>query len=125
MRSLGLAPIHDRMPCMLPLERFANWQAADTPDKGANVLQPVPEDFVLEHPVSDRANNVRNEGPQLILPAPASPVQTDFFQLTQVKLQPMVCLSCSCAVFQGQCSLPVGNPVPRSTSCSNLAEPLS
>lgn len=74
-----LAQIHDRMPCMLPLEGITDWLAADTPEKGLAALPPAPNDFILEHYVSEQVNSVRNEGPQLILPAPLPPKQADFF----------------------------------------------
>lgn len=63
-----LAEIHDRMPLILPRQRWERWLDPDSTDV-KDLLAPPPLDFVdtLElRPVSDRVNNVRNNGPELV-----------------------------------------------------------
>ena len=63
----ALAEIHDRMPFVLPRERWAEWLDPSREDVEA-ILQPTPPDLV-EHlelrPVSTLVNNVANNGPDL------------------------------------------------------------
>ncbi|WP_341717472.1 SOS response-associated peptidase [Micromonospora sp. FIMYZ51] len=65
--ALGeLAEVHDRMPLLLPPQRWADWLgAADDP---AGLLAPAPLDWLagLEiRPVGPAVGDVRNDGPQL------------------------------------------------------------
>jgi putative SOS response-associated peptidase YedK len=64
----GLADIHSRMPLLLPERHWARWLDPDTADV-SSLLAPPPLEIVdtLElRPVSDKVNNVRNNGPELI-----------------------------------------------------------
>lgn len=63
-----LTDIHDRMPLVLPRESWQRWLDPDTEDV-SEMLEPPPLSLVdtLElRPVSDRVNNVRNNGPELL-----------------------------------------------------------
>ncbi|TVT31218.1 SOS response-associated peptidase [Amycolatopsis rhizosphaerae] len=62
-----LTEIHERMPLAIPRRRWADWLDPDRTEAG-ELLAPA-EDLVdsLElRPVSDRVNNVRNNGPELV-----------------------------------------------------------
>ncbi|HEU4424473.1 MAG TPA: SOS response-associated peptidase [Pilimelia sp.] len=69
-----LALVHDRMPLVLPPERWTDWLAGPA---GAPLLAPTPEDFVagLEiRPVGPAVGDVRNDGPDLVARVPAPPL---------------------------------------------------
>ena len=63
-----MAPIHDRMPVVLPLEAWDRWldpaprQVAEVED----LLVPAPDGFLVRRPVSTKVNNVKNEGAELL-----------------------------------------------------------
>jgi putative SOS response-associated peptidase YedK len=65
----GVAPIHHRMPVVIPASQYARWlspseiPAAET----AALLQPLPPEDTVCYPVSTFVNSVRNNGPQCIL----------------------------------------------------------
>jgi putative SOS response-associated peptidase YedK len=66
----GLSFIHDRMPLVLPSDRWDAWldphrRAAE--DVRALVVPPAPGRFIAT-PVSTRVNSVRNDGPELVEP---------------------------------------------------------
>ncbi len=65
-----LRPIHDRMPAILPADAWDRWLAAAPADPGEllALLRPAPDDLLERFPVSKRVNNVRNEGPDLVVP---------------------------------------------------------
>lgn len=66
-----LKPIHDRMPVVLPPERWEEWldpSNADT-EALARLLAPAPDDLLTLYPISTKVNSVRNDGPDLIEPA--------------------------------------------------------
>jgi len=67
-----LATIHDRMPVILPEDRWATWLDRDNHDLDALVglLVPAPDDLLEARPVSTLVNSVRNDGPELLEPAP-------------------------------------------------------
>jgi putative SOS response-associated peptidase YedK len=68
----GLDVIHDRMPLVLPRDRWDDWldpQLRD-PDAVRALLQPPVPGRFLATPVTNRVNSVSNNGPQLIEPAP-------------------------------------------------------
>ena len=62
-----MARIHDRMPVVLPVERWGEWL-----DPGADVgglramLVPARDGVLTMHEVGTDVNNVRNDGPELI-----------------------------------------------------------
>lgn len=67
----GLDRIHDRMPLVLPRERWEGWldPAVSDPDDVRALLAPGPPGGFVAVPVSPRVNNVANNGPELVEPA--------------------------------------------------------
>lgn len=68
----GLDVIHDRMPLVLPRDRWAAWldpSVRDPDTVRALIEPPVPGRF-LATAVTSRVNSVSNNGPQLVEPAP-------------------------------------------------------
>lgn len=70
-----MAPIHDRMPVILPQSAWAQWLDPDNQDLEAlsGLLVPAPDSLLDVHPVSTDVNNVRNKGSELILPVDIGP----------------------------------------------------
>jgi putative SOS response-associated peptidase YedK len=65
----GLARVHDRMPLILPRERWAGWLAGG--GDPVELLQPMTESELAAidvRPVGPAVGNVRNNGPQLLDP---------------------------------------------------------
>jgi putative SOS response-associated peptidase YedK len=63
--------LHHRMPVMLPESLWADWLTADE-DDAPHLLEAVTAlgtPRLTATPISDRVNNVRNEGPELLEPA--------------------------------------------------------
>lgn len=71
-----MAPIHDRMPAILPPSAWDQWldPANDDQDALQGLLVPAPPALLVVRPVSTEVNNVRNKGAHLIdeveVPAP-------------------------------------------------------
>ena len=63
-----MAPVHDRMPVLLPPTAWPQWLDPDEHDLEAlsALLVPAPDDLLVMHPVSTAVNSVRNKGPELI-----------------------------------------------------------
>ena len=63
-----LAPIHDRMPVVLPESAWGEWLDPDNHDttKLARLLVPAPSDEFLCYPVSTLVNKPDNQGPELL-----------------------------------------------------------
>jgi putative SOS response-associated peptidase YedK len=68
--NAAMSEIHDRMPVILPQERWATWLDRDNDDLDslAALLVPAPDDLLTLTPVSTLVNNVRNDGPELLEP---------------------------------------------------------
>ncbi len=70
-----VAPLHERMPVLLPKDAWDAW--VDPGGSSAELLRelmvPAGDDVLERHPVSQRVNDVRNEGPGLIEPEALSP----------------------------------------------------
>jgi putative SOS response-associated peptidase YedK len=68
--------IHDRMPLMVPRERWSAWldPAGGTVEDLKALLVPAAPGRLEAFPVSTQVNNVRNNGPELVEPLPAEPV---------------------------------------------------
>jgi putative SOS response-associated peptidase YedK len=66
-----IAPLHDRMPMILPRDQWSNWldPAEDRVDDLLELLQPAPESWLQWWPVSIAVNTVRNRDASLIQPA--------------------------------------------------------
>jgi len=65
-----MAPIHDRMPVVLPPESWDTWLDRENDDVAAlaELLKPAPDDLLELYPVGTEVNNVRNNGEQLVAP---------------------------------------------------------
>lgn len=76
-----LAPIHHRMPVILPTASFGPWLDPTVYDPAALLpLLAQPPDHALTHyPVTDYVNRVRHDDPRCIQPAPSPPIQTELF----------------------------------------------
>ena len=69
-----MSAVHDRMPVVLPPERWAEWLDPGNQDVDAlkDLLVPAPNDLLTMHPVSTSVNNVRNNSIELIDPVAVS-----------------------------------------------------
>lgn len=67
-----IAPLHDRMPVVLPPRQWERWLDPANEDLAViqGLLVPAPADEFEAYPVSTRVNGVANEGPELIAPLP-------------------------------------------------------
>ena len=65
-----LAPIHDRMPVVLPPGAWDTWldESNQDVDALAALLVPAPADLLELYPVGNDVSNVANDGEQLIIP---------------------------------------------------------
>jgi putative SOS response-associated peptidase YedK len=62
-----VAPIHDRMPVILPPAAYARW-LDPLADDARLLLVPYPEDEMDAHPVSTLVNSPRNDSPECVRP---------------------------------------------------------
>ena len=65
-----MAPVHDRMPVLLPAKAWRDWldPANQDLDELKGLLIPAPDNLLTMHRVSTDVNNVRNRGAELIDP---------------------------------------------------------
>lgn len=65
-----MRPIHERMPVILPREAWETWLDPTFQDVPAlqSLLRSAPDDLLRAYPVSRDVNDVRHDGPQLLLP---------------------------------------------------------
>jgi putative SOS response-associated peptidase YedK len=57
------------MPVILPKESWGLWVDPSAQTREVqSLLVPYPADLMVAHPVSSAVGNVRNNGPELILP---------------------------------------------------------
>ena len=63
-----MAPIHDRMPVILPASAWTTWLDPVNQDLAqvGGLLVPAPNELLTMHPVSTEVNKVANRGPHLI-----------------------------------------------------------
>lgn len=68
-----LAPIHDRMPVVVPPEAFDLWLNCTKVDAitASALIAPAPENFFEAYPVSTHVNRVANDDPKLVEPVVA------------------------------------------------------
>lgn len=66
----ALGHIHDRMPVLVPRSAWSQWLDPDTEGSDALVqlLVPASPDSLVTDPVSLAVNDVRNNGPELVVP---------------------------------------------------------
>jgi putative SOS response-associated peptidase YedK len=79
----GLARLHDRMPLIVGRHRYDEWLDPELtdPDSVHGLLVPPRRGTLRAYPVSAAVGDVRNNGPQLIVPVPA-----DEFEATDATL---------------------------------------
>ena len=67
-----LGRIHDRMPLMVPRDRWADWLDPRLSDRDdlLPLLEPAAPGRLEAYPVDTLVNNVRNNGPELVAPLP-------------------------------------------------------
>ncbi|MGH9043136.1 MAG: SOS response-associated peptidase [Acidimicrobiia bacterium] len=65
-----VAPLHDRMPVILPPEHWEVWLDRDEHDLAllSSLLVPAPDELLQPRPVGTEVNSVRNNGPGLTAP---------------------------------------------------------
>ncbi|MCC6948182.1 MAG: SOS response-associated peptidase [Bradyrhizobiaceae bacterium] len=65
-----LAPIHKRMPVIVPPEHFEAWLDCDhvKAEEAAALVGPAPDDLLEACEISTRVNAVKNDGPENIEP---------------------------------------------------------
>jgi putative SOS response-associated peptidase YedK len=65
-----MAPIHNRMPVILPPDAYPQWldPAEQNPNKLQPLLHPYPPEEMTAFPVSRTVNNPRNDIPECIVP---------------------------------------------------------
>jgi len=68
-----VAPIHDRMPVVLPESAWKEWLDPENHDVESlsRLLVPAPSEWFEVYTVSRAVNNTRNNGPDLVLPMEA------------------------------------------------------
>lgn len=70
----AVAPLHDRMPAILPEAVHAVWLDPATPlEELASLLSPLPASDTVLRAVGPAVNDARYDGPECLEPAPASP----------------------------------------------------
>jgi putative SOS response-associated peptidase YedK len=63
-----VAPVHDRMPVILPLDTEMVWLDPTISEEHVlSLLDPYPADLMLALPASTRVNSVRNDDPGLLV----------------------------------------------------------
>ncbi|HEX9992349.1 MAG TPA: SOS response-associated peptidase [Acidimicrobiales bacterium] len=73
--SDDVAPLHDRMPVLLPRRAWDDWLDPDVRggpalDALVALLRPAPAGLLAVRPVGPAVNDVRNQGPHLLDPPP-------------------------------------------------------
>ena len=68
----AIAPLHDRMPALLPPSGWPAWlDPTHDADEVRELLQPAPPEELVIRPVTPRVNDAANDGPDLLADAPA------------------------------------------------------
>lgn len=65
-----LTRVHDRVPLIVPRQLWADWLTA-TPEEAPHLedaVRALGSPALVAEPITDRVNNVRNEGPELLEP---------------------------------------------------------
>jgi putative SOS response-associated peptidase YedK len=82
-----LAPVHDRMPLIVPREHFARWL---DPRKGdvRDLVVPYPAERMTHYPVSTRVNSVRHDDPKIIECVEPMTPHADVAQQREIEREP-------------------------------------
>jgi putative SOS response-associated peptidase YedK len=70
-------PLHDRMPVIIPEQDYDRWLKADPERPPIDLLRPYDADKMTAWKVDKAVGNVKNDGPELIEPASATPEQAE------------------------------------------------
>jgi putative SOS response-associated peptidase YedK len=70
-----IAPLHDRMPVILPPQGYAPWLDHETtdPESLKHLYRPCPAELMELWPVTPLVNSTRTDSPELIVPLAKSP----------------------------------------------------
>jgi putative SOS response-associated peptidase YedK len=70
-----LRPLHDRMPVVIPPDRWADWLGESSPTETAvtTLLRPYPDKAMAFWAVDRRVGNIRNDSPDLFAPTGVAP----------------------------------------------------
>ncbi len=64
-----MAPVHDRMPVMVPPSAWDNWLDPDADTEHMkSLLVPAPDSLLTMHAITTMVNSVRNKGSELVAP---------------------------------------------------------
>lgn len=68
-----MAPIHNRMPVILPREAWPAWlgETLTSANEEQALLNPHPAERMRAYPISTKVNSVKNDEPSLIEPTTA------------------------------------------------------
>jgi putative SOS response-associated peptidase YedK len=66
--SGDIGGIHDRMPAVLEPDMVEPWLRESDPGLLEALVRPASEGTLVRHPVSRRVGDVRNDGPELVVP---------------------------------------------------------
>ena len=64
-----MAPVHDRMPVFVPQDRWEEWLDPTNDDLAtlSTIFEPTDDGSLVMDAVSTDVNNIRNNGPDLLL----------------------------------------------------------
>lgn len=74
-----MAPVHDRMPCVLDVEQITGWLQSGSDQLARECLRSAPNDALRKVRVSQRVNSVRNDDVGVIREDNALPAQGRLF----------------------------------------------
>lgn len=74
-----MTPVHDRMPCVLDVQKITGWLQSDSDALARGCLQSAEEDALVKVRVSHRVNSVKNDDAGIILADAGSPEQGRLF----------------------------------------------
>jgi putative SOS response-associated peptidase YedK len=60
-----MSTIHDRMPLIVPPDRWASWRGEEASHDGTSLIDQYPAERMIPWPVSRRVGNVANDDPSL------------------------------------------------------------
>ena len=70
-------PLHDRMPVIIPGRDYDRWLKADPERPPIDLLRPFDADKMTAWKVDKAVGNVKNDSPELIEPASATPESSE------------------------------------------------
>jgi putative SOS response-associated peptidase YedK len=82
-----LAPLHDRMPVIVPREAFDLWLDGTHVDAktAETLIAPAPDDMLEAYPVSTAVNRTANDNPALLAPVTSQPAAQEQAAVEQRK----------------------------------------